>query len=359
MNRNPDRQMSLYFATVLPGLETLLAEELTAKVDGTSISEMARAKVFFTSEASLDRMKQLRMADNLYRVISRFTVGRTREDLNRLEEQVSRLELRPFLRPGTFQVNASRTGRHAYSRFDAARAAMNGVLRRYPRLAVSTGRPADTEFRLDLAERAAVFSLKLTDPAFRFRQARRSFSAAALLPTVAHAMVWLSKPDASDIFLDPCCGSGTILQERLCYPFTYAGGGDSSPEAVQTARTNLSGSYAEVMHWDARSLPVSDGSISKVVTNLPFGRQIKTADSILDVNRAILRESARILAPGGLAVLLSEGWDRIVAEAESCGLRLQAAYPLSLKGLHPVLYVFQAESTGIHDNSGDRPEPPV
>src|SRR5690606_22797971 len=132
--------------------------------------------------------------------------------------------LKPFLGKGNFYVNVSRKGSHTYSRFEAAQKAMEGIKKRYPHRRIGTANRHDVEFRLDIEGHQALFSLRLTDAIYRFRHNNRKFTAASLLPTVAHAMVWLSKPEEEDVFIDPCCGSGTILSERLSYPFTYIGG---------------------------------------------------------------------------------------------------------------------------------------
>ena len=65
-------------------------------------------------------------------------------------------------------VNASRSGRHTFSRFDAAAAALEGLTlgRGY---VPGTKDAHDLHFRLDILGQDALFSLKLTDAAFRFR----------------------------------------------------------------------------------------------------------------------------------------------------------------------------------------------
>ena len=40
-----------------------------------------------------------------------------------------------------------------------------------------------------------------------------------LRPELSHILCSISEPDADDIFLDPFCGSGTILQESLLMNF--------------------------------------------------------------------------------------------------------------------------------------------
>jgi hypothetical protein len=66
---------------------------------------------------------------------------------------------------------------------------MEGIKKRYPHRKIDTSKNHDIEFRLDIIDDNALFSIRLTDAIYRFRQKQRSFNKAALLPTVAHAMV--------------------------------------------------------------------------------------------------------------------------------------------------------------------------
>lgn len=339
-----------YFATVLPGLEDLLIEEIKDRYDKIMITKTERGKVFFTTTLDIDHLKTLRLANNIYLVISELEVGLHRLHLHQLRDQISRIHLRPFLEKGTYYyVNASRKGSQTYSRFDAAHAAMEGIKKRYPHKRIRMNHKPDVEFRLDIEDRRGLFSLKLTHASYRFRRSDKRFSSASLLPTVAHAMVWLSTPVEEDVFIDPCCGSGTILWERLSYPFTYIGGGDIDHQALLAAKENLMDTFVEVTHWDARKLAFVDASIDKVVTNLPFGRQISFGRETNEINRAILSEISRVMKIQGKAVILTENWDEILQIATLLQLRLIKAIPLSLKGLRPTIYVFEK---GKHEING-------
>nr|WP_175476098.1 methyltransferase domain-containing protein [Evansella caseinilytica] len=331
-----------YFATVLPGLEDILIEEIQEKLYATKVIKRTRGKVFIRTALNIEQLKELKIADNLYLLISKLDIGLHRSHLDQLRDQMFHLNLKPFLKKGTsYHVNTSRKGNHNYSRFEAAKTAMDGIKQRYPHTKKSINRRPDVNFRLDIDEQEGLFSLKRTNASYRFRRTDRHFSAAALLPTVAHAMVWLSHPDEEDVFIDPCCGSGTVLSERLSYPFTYIGGGDINRQALEVANENLMDTLVEIIHWDARQLDFANSSIDKVVTNLPFGRQITQEEEIDLINREIINEIARVLKEHGKAVILSEGWDEIVKVAQSSHLQILKSYPLSLKGLHPTIYVFE------------------
>ena len=72
-----------------------------------------------------------------------------------------------------------------------------------------------------------------------------------------------------------------------------------------------------------------------MVSNLPFGRQVLTASEIDALYRDFAAELARVLAPGGRAVLLTDQAPALLAALAAAGLPGAAQLTLSLKGLHP------------------------
>ncbi|HEX2037429.1 MAG TPA: methyltransferase domain-containing protein [Chloroflexota bacterium] len=332
-------------------------DELGAKVADAEVQETPRGKIVFASRAPLPALLTLRTVDNLYALIGRFRVGPHRAHLPDIRDAVAALDLEPALaRLGTdtgtgsgagrrtatgaarysFLVNASRSGRHTYSRFEVAEAATQGILARHPTWRSGTTHEHQLEFRLDVADELADFALRLTPPTFRFRGHERHFTAASLRPPVAHALVWLSQPAPGDRFLDPFCGSGTILGERLVYPARRLVGGDRSAAALAAARANLPPApHLTLARWDARRLPLGTGVVDKLVSNLPFGHQILSPAEIGGLYRDFVAEVGRILAPGGQAVVLTDQVPLLLDAADAAGLGHEAGLTLSLKGLHP------------------------
>lgn len=338
------RSQPIYLATVLPGLEPVAAAELTAKIADAMLLEIRRGKLLFTTAAPVDDLLDLRSVDNIYVFIDRFGVGPHRSDLPDLKRAVAAAKIRGAVaaagldgggRP-SFVLNASRSGKQTYSRFELAAAAAEGIAEVCPRWRNGTPEEHQLEFRLDLADAEALLSLRITPASFRYRGETRGFSQAALRPTVAHALVWLSEPNPDETFLDPFCGSGTILSERAAYPAQRILGGDASAEAVAVARHNLPGATIQV--WDACHLPLDAASVDCVVTNLPFGRQILTPDAVGGLYHDFLQELRRVLRPAGRAFMLTDQVDALETAGMATGLRLERLMPLSLKGLHPWIF---------------------
>jgi tRNA (guanine6-N2)-methyltransferase len=158
--------------------------------------------------------------------------------------------------------------------------------------------------------------LRLTTNADRQHGGREVERGAALRPSVAAAMVALSEPADDDVFLDPMCGTGTLLLERaVAGRYELLLGGDSDPAAVEATLANFGPRHQpwRIELWDARKLPLEDGSVTRLVTNLPWGRQIGEKAAMPVLYAALVPEFARVLAPGGRMVLLTSEWDALKA----------------------------------------------
>jgi tRNA (guanine6-N2)-methyltransferase len=138
-----------------------------------------------------------------------------------------------------------------------------------------------------------------------------------LRPTVAAALVWLTRLRDADVFLDPMCGSGTILLERaVAGRYQQLVGGDSDPAAVAAALANFGPRHQprRIERWDARALPLADDSVTAIACNLPWGRQVGEKAAMPALYAAVLPEWARVLASGGRMVLLTSEWDVLKTE---------------------------------------------
>ena len=199
----------------------------------------------------------------------------------------------------------------------------------------------DVAFRLDVVDEEALLSIKLTPPAFRFRGRAREFSRAALRPTVAHALVWLSQPEPDDVFLDPFCGSGTLAIERAAYAVRRIVASDISKEAVALTQRNARAQgvpFVEAYRWDASALELETGSVSKIVTNPPWGTQIGAGADLPALYRGFLAEARRVLTPRGRIVMITDQKRAVEEACTALGLPWKALCVVSLHGLVPTVY---------------------
>ncbi|MGB0384959.1 MAG: RNA methyltransferase [Ardenticatenaceae bacterium] len=193
----------------------------------------------------------------------------------------------------------------------------------------------------------------------------------ALNATVAHAMVRLTEPTQSDIFLNLACGSGTLLIERLaCGTAGRMIGCDLSQKALGYTYANIQASgnrvfiqkepgdepqmpsfshkkgnqkpVVELYPWDARSLPLPDQSVQVLCADLPFGHLVGSHSENLLLYPAMIKEAARVAQRGGLFVLITHEV-RLMESLleESTAWRIKQVQMVTLGGLHPRIFVLK------------------
>jgi hypothetical protein len=172
-----------------------------------------------------------------------------------------------------------------------------------------------------------------------------------LRPTTAHALLALAAlptPSASgkrndcgsctcDVILDPCAGIGTIPIEADQYfvpggvlpdlngkpvqrpsSTSFVGlGGDlvlnnpsfmNAASALEWGGDNTNHNSSLLVAWDAAHLPIRSCSIDAIVSDLPFGQQCLSSNSLNRLLPLLFWECARVLVPTtGRMVLLCGG----------------------------------------------------
>jgi tRNA G10 N-methylase Trm11 len=116
-------------------------------------------------------------------------------------------------------------------------------------------------------------------------------------------------------------------------------GGDINPKAVQAAQQNLeaAGITGKVKHWDAQELPLEDNSVDVILSNPPWGGQVKAGNLDMLYTNACA-EMRRILKPGGRIVLITEAF---FTEKEYFGENPEVQFEVSVFGRNPIITVWQ------------------
>ncbi len=352
-----------FYAQTLPGLEQITWREIrhispTARLLGFRRYRRQNGLVIFEYRDDPASLLRLRTAEDVFYLADHASaVARDRAGLQSLAQRMVRaryfdvgLQIHRQVRRGRRRgrtrfrvVSRMQGGGPAYRRATLRKAVEQGVLNRYNRKWRRVEDDADLEIWATLLEREFLCGIRLSDRTMRHRTYKQAHSPASLRPTVAAALVWLSRPQPDDVFLDPMCGAGTILAERaLLGPYKRIVGGDLDGNAVATGRANV-GPLAddiELREWNAEALPLPDGSVDKVVVNLPFGQRHGSHQHNRSLYRQVFAELHRILRPAARLVALT-GEQRLVERmlAAEPGLVLQETWKLWLLGTLASIYV--------------------
>ena len=218
------------YAQTMPGIEEIAWLEIRerwprAKFIATLFAKEQNGIVLFDYDDPLAELLQLRTTEDVFLLAtSQPKMSRGRQDLRAVTEWVGKgeslgravndlMRFRQYSRPPTYRVISRKYGKHEYRRKDLEMAVRQGLETRYPRwIPVADG--GQVEVWANLLGSHLLIGLRLSDRIMRHRHNKQVELPASLRPSVAAAMVYLTRPSDDDVFLDPMCGSGTILLER-------------------------------------------------------------------------------------------------------------------------------------------------
>lgn len=232
----------------------------------------------------------------------------------------------------TFRVIARVLQERSFLRADLRRQLTAGILR--DRLKWKVADPGQIEVWIsEYRPGSFVAGLRLSDASMRQHDGREVERRGALRPTVAAAIVKLAG-DPGLPFLDPCCGSGTILSEAAVAGWDV-NGIDIDPAAVAIARRNVRDCHVQV--GDARELPFDAQAVGACGSNLPFGQQFTVQGDMDRWLAAVLGEMMRVTREGGRVVLLAP---RLPRPAVPSQLQISDRLPIRLLGTKTTIWAF-------------------
>ncbi len=322
-----------YQLTTLPGFSVVLARELR-QLANARVREVERTRsndvVSLAYEGDAMALGKLRTIEDAFVNLGRVNLSGSPADMKALtvapvwggplREALgtwSRFTGKPLTKRLTFRVvvQAEDTQWRQYRRTELMLAAERALLRTGTSWRLNRD-VAPLEIWLQQVERQLLVSVRLTTGISRQHGGREAERTAALRPSAAAALVLLSDPADTDVFLDPMCGAGTILLERAAMGrYELLLGGDIDQGAVDATLANFGPRHQprRIERWDATKLPLENSSVTKIVCNLPWGRQISHKAELPQLYGAFLSEAARVLSAGGRMVLLTSEWDILKA----------------------------------------------
>jgi tRNA (guanine6-N2)-methyltransferase len=167
---------------------------------------------------------------------------------------------------------------------------------------------------------------------------------ASTTPVIAAVLVRLAKITDGATVVDPFCGAATnLLHASVMARPGLLLGMDRSPQALVAAQTNLDTrglTNAQLVRADATHLPLSDGSIDRIIANLPFGKRVGSHTDNQWLYPQFMAEVRRVLSRQGRAILLTED-KRLFRDAVQRTHKIRVIKEILLEsgGAHPSAYV--------------------
>ena len=340
--------MNKIFAITTRGLETVCAAELTA-IPGVMLEQVAYRRIFASYGGKLNSLLALRTVEDIFLYVAAWPgIERARGTLRTITALSAELPLhevaqicaqvRSVPASPVFSVTANFVGRRNFTTDEIKRACAEGVMSRLGWTYSEDDGLASLNVRIFIERDTAVVGVRLGERSLSKRAYKHSHVPGSLKPTVAAALASVAGVGPGMRVLDPCCGAGTILIESCAYQ-AHAWGGDIDLESVKAAQQNAAsaGTSVQLQCWDARSLPLADKSVERVISNLPWGRAVRAPGSLEALYTEIGKEIARVMAPGGRAALLTNQPELVHIEGSRCETRME----ISLFGQNPTILVWR------------------
>jgi 23S rRNA G2445 N2-methylase RlmL len=335
------------FVITTRGLESVSADEFAA-LPGVTVEQVAYRRVLASYQGSFESLLTLRTVDDVFLHAGSWQgIGRARETLNTLRRLGAQLpldiaievcrQIRTIPSQPIFSITANFVGKRNYTTEEIKQACAAGIVERQGWSYSEDDAPADLNVRVFIEGETAEVGVRMGAHSLSKRPYKQGHVPGSLKPAVAAALLRLAGVRQGTRLLDPCCGAGTILIEAKATGATVFGG-DIDREAVTAARLNAAeaGVIIPIQHWDARSLPIVDDSVARVISNLPWGRAVNRDVSLDSLYQEICIEIERVLLPGGQTVLLTNRPDLVKFR------RLESAkqIEISLFGQTPTIMVW-------------------
>jgi 23S rRNA G2445 N2-methylase RlmL len=334
------------FALTSRGLEWVGAEEM-AKLPGIRVTDISYRKISAVYSNSLPALLALKTVDDIFVEVTTWkNIVPQREALDHLQQLSAQLDLAPAvaliskLRPEVgrpaFSITASFIGKRNYGWKEIKNAVAAGIHASYT-WEYTDESDSDLNIRVFIDHDRAIVGIRLSEKPMHRRAYKRMHLDGSLKPSVAAALVFLSNLTPGSVLLDPFCGTGTILVEGALMGAKVLGG-DIDPVAIAAATVNshLAGVKTGRNRWDARDLPFATGSVDRVVTNLPWGRQVKIGENLAGFYQKVCAEIARVLAPDGRVVLITNSPHWVTFP----DLLVEPQFEISLFGQKPTIMSF-------------------
>ena len=347
------------YAMVIPGLESIAADEITRDLGG-EVKRTGPGLVVFRVPQIDASLLRLRTVEDLFLLAwGSDQLTYRAEDLERIRRWTARevdweqlLRVHHAIRPKpkgkpTYRLVAQMADKHGYRRVDARQALAAGLDSVFPTSWRHAEENAAVEVWLTIQGATAYCGMRLSDRTMRHRTYKLEHIAASLRPTVAAAMVRLAEIKNTHVVLDPLCGAGTLLAEiheamRPLGRRVQAWGGDIDAQALRAAGPNLRPLGRTLLaRWDATRLPLPDQSVDRVLSNPPFGKQLSRPEEIGPLYQRVAQQADRVLKPFGQAILLVSDYPALRMAARAVGWKAVRQLNVRVLGQPAVISVWR------------------
>lgn len=172
---------------------------------------------------------------------------------------------------------------------------------------------------------------------------RKAFVPAGINPSLAYVLCDLAELNKSDVVLDPFCGGSTIpITAMLYFGVKKAFASDISGKAIDISLGNWKASGIKkdkyvLFRSNVSTLKLQPKSITKVITNMPFGIRVGSHELNEKLYRNFAFKLNRLLTDDGFAIVLTQEKD-LIKEVMKNDFEVSVVMTPEAGGLTPNVY---------------------
>ena len=331
-----------YLGLTVKGLEEQAISSIKQKLN-IKVLKISKGKIIFEYKGDIRDLKTIRSLKDVYLLITSFDPKEIKQPS--LKDKLNQIDI-SFLTDlfkkedkFAFFVNLRKI------KNNKIKPILGNILKDYFKKHgfITVSNEYNLEIKVFPTKNNFLLGLKLVDFLEYNRKWRKNLSSTALKPYIAHLLCLLSKPQKTDIFLDPMCGSGSILIERaLMGKYQRIIGSDIDEKALKAAKNNIKqiNKKIELHNWNAFKLPLEDNSINKIVVDMPFGIRSGKHSQNITLYSNFLKEAKRVLKPNSIVVILSQEISLLDKQINKTNnLTIRQKIRTNLGGLKPAVFV--------------------
>jgi 23S rRNA G2445 N2-methylase RlmL len=270
--------MVKFLITCDSGLEDIVEMEMKENFSNAEVSRFFNfpGKLLVEIKGSYEKLFALHSIHHIIKLKKEFFLEKP--TIKEIRKVLRKIEIEELKNVETFRVTSQRYGLHDFTSIDLQKVAGEIFLEKYKKK-VSL-KNFDLNIRFDSIGNFGYVGIQLTKDSL-YKRFKKVFNhPAAIKATLAYGMIRLANVKKGETFLDPMCGSGTIVMEAasLYRNRIKIFAGDINEEFVEKARENarVNGleKFIEFKKIDATKLEEHFLSVDKIVTNPPYGVRI-------------------------------------------------------------------------------------
>jgi 23S rRNA G2445 N2-methylase RlmL len=186
----------------------------------------------------------------------------------------------------------------------------------------------------------------LTRNLFR-REWKRESVPAGINPALAYILCQIAEISEDDVILDPFCGAGTIgISAGLYFNPKKILCSDVSGQAIDMATVNLNASKLDTkkitfFRSNISQLTIAKDTITKVITNMPFGIRVGNHEQNLKLYRSFADQMKGVVKKDGLLVLYTSEKELLNTVLDKKSFKFIKEFQIEQGGLFPSIFVIK------------------